>query len=78
LVVIFLFLTAPVTAHVIGRAAYLTGTPLAPGTSPDQLAGAYDPESGRLAGLEGRPEPAARLEDEAGAATRADASEPQG
>ena len=55
LVVVFLFLTAPVTAHVIGRAAYLTGTPLAPGTSPDELAGADDPETGRLAGVEGRP-----------------------
>jgi multicomponent Na+:H+ antiporter subunit G len=56
LVVIFLFLTAPVTAHVIGRAAYITRTPLAPGTSPDELAGAYDAETGRLAGVEGRPE----------------------
>ena len=50
LVVVFLFLTAPVAAHVIGRAAYLTGVPLAPGTEPDELAGAYDPDSGRLAG----------------------------
>ena len=56
LVVIFLFLTAPVTAHVIGRAAYITRTPLAPGTRPDELAGAYDPETGRLAGVEGRPD----------------------
>ena len=55
LVVVFLFLTAPVTAHVIGRAAYITRTPLAPGTSPDELAGAYDAETGRLAGVEGRP-----------------------
>jgi len=52
LVVVFLFLTAPVAAHVIGRAAYITGTPLAPGSEPDELAGAYDPESGRLAGVE--------------------------
>jgi multicomponent Na+:H+ antiporter subunit G len=52
LVVVFLFLTAPVTAHVIGRAAYITGTPVAPGTDPDELAGAYDAETGRLAGLE--------------------------
>jgi len=49
LVVVFLFLTAPVAAHVIGRAAYITRTPLAAGTEPDELAGAYDPESGRLA-----------------------------
>jgi multicomponent Na+:H+ antiporter subunit G len=50
LVVVFLFLTSPVAAHVIGRAAYMTGVPLAPGTSPDELAGAYDPHSGRLTG----------------------------
>jgi multicomponent Na+:H+ antiporter subunit G len=48
MVVVFLFLTAPVAAHVIGRAAYLTGVPLAAGTDPDELAGAYDRVSGRL------------------------------
>ncbi len=78
LVVVFLFLTAPVTAHVIGRAAYVTGTPVAPGTSPDQLAGAYDPETGRLAGLDARPEAAAELDEETGALDKADATEPQG
>ena len=51
LVVVFVFLTAPVAAHVIGRAAYITRTPLAPGSEPDELAGAYDPETGRLAGV---------------------------
>ena len=50
LVVVFLFLTAPVAAHVIGRAAYLTGAPLARATAPDELAGAYDASSGRLRG----------------------------
>ncbi len=50
LVVVFLFLTAPVAAHVIGRAAYLTGVPLSAATKLDELAGAYDPDSGRLAG----------------------------
>jgi multicomponent Na+:H+ antiporter subunit G len=48
LVVVFLFLTAPVAAHVIGRAAYIAGVPLAPGSEPDDLAGGYDRESGRL------------------------------
>lgn len=52
LVVVFLFLTAPVAAHVIGRAAYIGGVPLAPGSEPDQLAGRYDLETGRLAGME--------------------------
>ena len=55
LVVVFLFLTAPVTAHVIARAAYITHTPLAPGTTPDELDGAYDSHSGRLSGLTDRP-----------------------
>lgn len=49
LVVVFLFLTAPVAAHVIGRAAYLTDVPLAGGTEPDELAGRYDRHTGRLA-----------------------------
>ena len=48
LVVVFLFLTAPVAAHVIGRAAYITGVPLAPGSEPDDLAGGHDRDSGRL------------------------------
>lgn len=49
LVVAFIFLTAPVSAHLIGRAAYIASVPLAPGTSPDELAGEYDRGSGRLA-----------------------------
>lgn len=49
LVVIFLFLTAPVAAQVIGRAAYLTDVPLVQGTDPDELAGRYDRASGQLA-----------------------------
>jgi multicomponent Na+:H+ antiporter subunit G len=60
LVVVFLFLTAPVAAHLIGRAAYLAGAPLAPGSRPDELAGRYDPETGRLAS----PRPAAEHERE--------------
>ena len=50
LVVVFLFLTAPVAAHLIGRAAYLMGVPLAEGSEPDELAGRYDPATGELAG----------------------------
>jgi multicomponent Na+:H+ antiporter subunit G len=52
LVVVFLFLTAPVAAHVIGRAAYITGAPLARSTHLDELAGHYDARTGRLAGDE--------------------------
>ena len=39
LVVGLQFLTAPVGAHMIGRAAYRAGTELSPATSVDELAG---------------------------------------
>jgi multicomponent Na+:H+ antiporter subunit G len=38
----FLFLTAPVAAHRIGRAAYFLGVPLWEGTTRDDLRGKYD------------------------------------
>jgi multicomponent Na+:H+ antiporter subunit G len=38
----FFFLTAPVAAHMIGRAAYLIGVPLWKGTIVDELSGHYD------------------------------------
>ncbi|MBZ4420001.1 monovalent cation/H(+) antiporter subunit G [Myxococcus sp. RHSTA-1-4] len=37
LVIAFLFLTAPVAAHMLARAGYLVGIPLAPQTHPDEL-----------------------------------------
>lgn len=37
--IVFLFMTAPVAAHMIGRAAYRTGAPLASSTHVDELAG---------------------------------------
>lgn len=46
----FLFLTAPVAAHQIARAAYRTGTPLWPGTRVDALA-----EARRASGPEHEP-----------------------
>jgi multicomponent Na+:H+ antiporter subunit G len=49
LVVAFIFLTTPVSAHLLGRAAYLTGVPLWSGTGDDALRGAYDPKRGTLA-----------------------------
>ena len=36
-VIAFLFLTAPVAAHMLARAGYFARTPLAPGTHPDEL-----------------------------------------
>lgn len=50
LVVAFLFLTAPVAAHLIGRAAYFVGTPMWPANARDDLRGRYDPETHALRG----------------------------
>jgi multicomponent Na+:H+ antiporter subunit G len=55
--IVFVFLTAPIAAHMIGRAAYFVGVPLWSGTISDELHGRYDPRthelrSVRLADLE--------------------------
>lgn len=50
LVIIFIFLTAPVSAHLIGRAAYLSGVRLWERSSIDELRDAYDRERGTLHG----------------------------
>ena len=39
LIVAFVFLTAPISAHMIGRAAYYAGVPLWHGTTVDELRG---------------------------------------
>ncbi len=44
-VVVFVGLTSPVAAHMIGRAAYREGVSLWHGTLFDDLQGKYDPES---------------------------------
>ena len=52
-IVIFILLTAPIAAHVIGRAGYFTGTKLWAGTIKDELQERYDPETHKLSsGLE--------------------------
>ncbi len=48
-IIAFLFLTTPVAAHMIGRAAYLDGVPLWPNTVRDELAGRYDKRVAELA-----------------------------
>ncbi|EFK59015.1 monovalent cation/H(+) antiporter subunit G [Sphingobacterium spiritivorum] len=48
----FLILTAPVAAHMIGRAAYITGAKLWKGTIIDDLEGKYDEETHQLKGEE--------------------------
>lgn len=52
-IICFILLTAPVAAHVIGRAAYFVGVPLWSGSVKDQLKDNYDPVTHSLnSGLE--------------------------
>ncbi len=51
--VLFLFLTAPVASHMIGRAAYMIGVPLWKGTVVDELKGHYDTRRHTLRGVDG-------------------------
>ncbi|MDX1560604.1 MAG: monovalent cation/H(+) antiporter subunit G [Marinobacter sp.] len=47
-IVVFIFLTAPIAAHVIGRAGYFTGIKLWEGTVKDELRERYDVRLNRL------------------------------
>jgi hypothetical protein len=40
--ILFIFASAPVAAHIIGRAAYFNGVPLWKGSLTDELRGHYD------------------------------------
>ncbi|HAO23782.1 MULTISPECIES: monovalent cation/H(+) antiporter subunit G [unclassified Methylophaga] len=52
-IIAFIILTAPVAAHVIGRAGYFVGVPLWKGTVKDELQKNYDPQTHALSsGLE--------------------------
>ncbi|MEM0983483.1 MAG: monovalent cation/H(+) antiporter subunit G [Planctomycetota bacterium] len=42
LILVFIFLTTPASAHLIGRAAYFVDVPLWERTAHDELAGCYD------------------------------------
>ena len=48
--IFFIFLTAPIAAHMIGRAAYFNGVPLWKGTIIDELRGEYDLRNHTLSG----------------------------
>jgi multicomponent Na+:H+ antiporter subunit G len=48
LVINFFFMTAPVAAHMIGRAAYFVGVPLWEETIVDELQGHYDRQTHTL------------------------------
>lgn len=47
-IIAFIFLTAPIAAHMLGRAAYFAGVPLWEGTLSDALRGHYDRRTHRL------------------------------
>jgi multicomponent Na+:H+ antiporter subunit G len=42
LIIVFIFLTVPISSHMIARAAYLLKIPLWPGTLTDEMKGCYD------------------------------------
>ncbi len=48
--IVFLFLTAPVAAHLLGRAAYIHRVPLWEKSVTDEMAGKYAPDHSRLEG----------------------------
>lgn len=50
----FFLITAPVAAHMLDRAALLTGVQPVEGTFPNELAGKYDRSSRRLASMDGK------------------------
>lgn len=50
---VFVILTAPVAAHMIGRAAYVLGAPQWEGTTIDELKGRYDPATHYLSSDDG-------------------------
>lgn len=51
-VIVFIFTTVPVGAHMLGRAAYFAGVPLWEGTLSDELRGHYDFATHTLASLD--------------------------
>lgn len=55
--IFFILLTAPVAAHMMGRAAYFNGVPLWDGTRYDELKGRYDPKTHILDGSGKTPKP---------------------
>lgn len=55
-IILFLLLTAPVSAHLIGRTSYFSGVKLWKNSVLDEMEGKYDPSSEELkSGLEDEP-----------------------
>lgn len=57
LIIVFIFLTTPISAHMLARAAYIVGVPLWKGSVVDELEGRYDRETGQLASTDEDDEP---------------------
>lgn len=55
-IIAFIVMTAPVAAHMIGRAAYISGVPLWKESICDELSGRYDIEEHKLKNPEGSEE----------------------
>jgi multicomponent Na+:H+ antiporter subunit G len=49
--IFFIFLTAPVGAHLLGRASYISGVPLWKGSWLNRLQGKYNPAKETLEGV---------------------------
>lgn len=60
-VILFLVITAPISSHLLARAAYFSGIPLWKKTLSDDLRGHYDMKTHHLQG-EGLPEEADHME----------------
>ena len=54
-VILFLLVTAPISSHLLARAAYFSGIPLWEQTLSDDLRGHYDLQTHRLSGEEAEP-----------------------
>ncbi len=52
LIIAFIFLTTPISAHMLARAAYIVGVPLWEGSVVDELEGRYNRDTGELASPE--------------------------
>lgn len=48
--IIFLFFTAPIAAHLLGRAGYIAGVPMWSNSRGDDLEGKYSPDTKALEG----------------------------
>ncbi|RJR30770.1 MAG: monovalent cation/H(+) antiporter subunit G [Desulfobacteraceae bacterium] len=51
-IIIFIMITTPIAAHLISRAAYISGAKLWDKSVVDELQGKYDPETGDLSSPE--------------------------